>query len=108
MLSLHRLWAGGLMNTVMASLCGNTIWKVYTTSDAFITLQTPSQQTYFICLGCHVSTRKEARATHFLTTGGRLTGKTIYLGFYQNETLWDQEQMDRVQVGALSVKLIES
>ena len=33
-----------------------------------------------------------------MCAGGHIIGKTIYLGFYANETVWDKEQIDRVQV----------
>ena len=37
--------------------------------------------------------------------GGHIIGKTIYLGFYANETVWDKEQIDRVQVVSCSLCL---
>ncbi len=37
-------------------------------------------------------------ASLFEPAGGKVVGKTIFLGFYENETEWNREQVDRVQV----------
>lgn len=38
----------------------------------------------------------------FEPAGGKVVGKTIYIGFYENETEWNKEQVDRVQVRIMS------
>ena len=43
----------------------------------------------------------------FYKLGGRILGETKYLGFYQSETVWDQEHITRVRVGQQSRVCLE-
>lgn len=71
-----RLLAGGHTNTVTVNSYVNTTWKARTIL-----------QSVPIKIKCFVD-----------YAGGKILGKTIYLGFYANETEWDSEQVEKVKV----------
>ncbi len=40
---------------------------------------------------------------HLYFLAGKVAGKSLWLGFFDRETIWDQTQVDKVKVGVHAV-----
>ena len=66
-------------------------------SFASITWKVHIQNSVHYCVSfLHAPGRKNS-IVHFMTAG-KIVGETKYLGFYANETVWDQEYITRIKV----------